>query len=123
MGKGIRYRSGDVVWAIVRDKNGYAKPDPRPLLVIQPDPPSKEHYLCCLAISTVPDRDDPAMEMPWDAKTGDTTGLRKWCQVILLWHDLVHPDDVEEKTGVVTQAFLREVMERRELAKQGQGRH
>ena len=72
-----KYKSGDIVWAVVKDRNGIEKPDPRPLLVVPPEPQTPQQSLCCLAISTDPKDDpaDPSFEMPWDASTGNTTGL------------------------------------------------
>src|SRR5204862_7584119 len=91
---------------------------PRPLLVIHPGPPTKESPLCCLCVSTDPkdDPDDPAIEMPWDATTGDTTGLYKWCRVVLLWHVLVDPGAVEDVSGLVPASFLERVIAERDAA-------
>jgi hypothetical protein len=58
----------------------------------------------------------PAIEMPWDARTGDTTGLYKWCRVVVLWHVLVDQQNVEEVSGLVTPSFLERVMSEREAA-------
>jgi hypothetical protein len=111
------YKSGDVVWAKVADRNGVTKPEPRPLLVIRPEP-VQNSPLCCLGISTrrAVDPDDPVIEMPWDAATGDTTGLYEWCAVVLLWFVLLPLEDVEEKSGVVRPSFLEDVISRREFA-------
>jgi hypothetical protein len=119
VGSRKRFKSGQVVWASkIPDRNGVAKDQARPLLVIRPDPVSVQSPLCCLAISTEPSGDpsSPAIEMPWDARTGDTTGLYKWCRVVLLWHVLVDPQNVEEVSGLVTPSFLERVMTERESA-------
>lgn len=112
------HRSGDVVWANVPDRNGVMKF--RPLLVIKPDPADATSNLCCLAISTDPKNDpnDPGIEMPWDAQTGDITGLHQWCRVVLKWHVLVSPADVVRHTGFVTSGFLEEVLAQRAIALQ-----
>jgi hypothetical protein len=119
VGSRKRFKSGQVVWASrVPDRNGFAKDEARPLLVIRPDPIGAQSPLCCLAISTVPDDDpsNPAIEMPWDARTGDITGLYKWCRVVLLWHVLIDQQNVEEVSGLVTPSFLEHVMSEREAA-------
>lgn len=120
MAKPKRHKSGEVVWVRnVPDRSGAANAKPRPLLVIKPDPLSTESPLCCLGISTRPGDDptDPAIEMPWDATNGSTTGLYEWCRVVLLWHVQVEQADVVEASGVVTGAFLENVLGQREQAK------
>jgi len=117
-----------VVWVPnVPDRNGNAKPTPRPLLVIQPGAISQQSPLCCLCISTDPkdDPQDPAMEMPWDPGTGSTTGLFEWCRVVLLWHVVVDQAKVLKRSGSVNSAFLADVAIRREqaeLARLGRGK-
>ena len=54
--------------------------------------------------------------MPWDAKTGDTTGLYKWCRVVLLWHVLLDQKDVEEVSGIVPPSLLARIVSERENA-------
>jgi hypothetical protein len=54
--------------------------------------------------------------MPWHPEHGDTTGLFEWCAVVLLWFVLVPQENVEEKSGQVTKAFLNQIIERREFA-------
>ena len=108
-----------VVWARVPDRNGVVKDDPRPLLVIQPLPIAPQGSLCCLAISTDPKDDpaDPAIEMPWDAETGSTTGLYEWCRVVLLWRVYVDQTAVDpDEEGFVEAAFLIRVRDERQRA-------
>jgi hypothetical protein len=117
-GKRSKFRSGQVIWvANVPDRNGVVKNVPRPLLVVKPDPIDWSSTLCCLCISTDPKNDpsDPAIEMPWDSENGSTTGLYKWCRVVLLWHVLVDQADATV-SGVVTDSFLNEVVTKREYA-------
>jgi hypothetical protein len=118
VGKAKRIRPGQVIWAKVADRNGVVKDQPRPLLVVHPGPDNARSPLCCLCISTEPktDPEDPAIEMPWDAKTGDTTGLYKWCRVVLLWHILLDQEHVEDISGLVTPSFLSRVIAERENA-------
>jgi hypothetical protein len=117
LSKRKRHKAGQVIWARVADRNGVVKENPRPLLVIKPDPIGQSH-LCCLAISTRPgdDPDDPAIEMPWDAATGETTGLYAWCRVVLLWFVPVAQGEVVEISGAVTPSFLERVIAERAAA-------
>jgi len=116
--KHSKFKPGQVIWAAnVPDRNGVAKPDPRPLLIIRPEPLNLNSPLCCLGISTDPktDRSDPAVEMPWDAETGSTTGLYKWCRVVLGWHVLIDQDQAEV-SGTVSESFLADILDQRERA-------
>lgn len=121
MSKRKGYRSGDVVWVRdVPDRNGNAKPDPRPLLIIEPDPIDAGYPLCCLGISTRPGEDekDPSVEMPWDAATGGTTGLFEWCRVVLLWFvQVADQSQVVKRSGRVNADFLARVKAEREAAR------
>jgi hypothetical protein len=103
-----RYTPGQIVWAHVPDRNGVAKPDPRPILVTITHPTDRKAPLMGHAISTDPknDPEDPAIEMPWDAQTGSTTGLYKWCRVVLLWPVLVEQKAIAQTTGSVSPQFL-----------------
>lgn len=58
MSKRKGFKPGQVVWVPnVADRNGNAKAEARPLLVIQPAPIDRRSPLCCLGISTVPGDD------------------------------------------------------------------
>jgi len=119
VGRRKSYKPGQVVWAPnIQDRGGNAKPQSRPLLVVQPGPIDRASPLCCLAISTDPndDPDDPAIEMPWDPVDGGITGLRAWCRVVLLWFVLVDQADVEEVSGTVDPGFFARVITERERA-------
>ena len=113
-----KFCPGDVVWGLVPDRNGVSKPNPRPLLVIDPGPETKEQDLVCLAVSTRKgdDEKDPAVEMAWDAEAGSTTGLFEWCRVVLLRCVLVDQQSVR-KSGRVTDAFLARITEERNRAR------
>jgi hypothetical protein len=117
--KGKSFKPGGVVWVPnVADRDGNVKTSPRPLLIIEPGPINQQSPPCCLSISTDPkdDPEDPAIEMPWDALGGSTTGLFEWCRVVLLWHVLVDQDKVAKRSGSVNSAFLADVASRREQA-------
>jgi hypothetical protein len=81
-------------------------------------PINRDAILCCIAISTVPgdDPNDPAVEMPWDAKTGSTTGLYRWCRAVLLWHVSLEQSKVTDHTGRITKTQLDEIIAQRENA-------
>jgi len=117
--KKTAFKPGQVIWVPnVPDRNGVCKPQPRPLLVIDPAPSSQQDHLCCLCVSTDPeeDLDDPAMVMPWNAEDGDTTGLYQWCRVVLLWFVQIDQSAVEEVSGRVTPAFLGNIVHERKDA-------
>ncbi len=101
------------------DRNGIVKDNPLPILVTLTHPTNRKAPLFGHGISTDPknDPDDPAIEMPWDAKTGSTTGLYKWCRVVLLWQVEVPQEIIvdvtgDTKRGYVEPEFLKVVEEK-----------
>jgi hypothetical protein len=110
-----KYKAGDVIWARVADRSGVVKPEPRPILVVFP-PKAPAEDLLGLAISTREELDpeDPRVEMPWDAATGSTTGLYRWCAVVLLWAVRVPFKDIVERSG---SAFFQQVSEKAKEAR------
>jgi hypothetical protein len=108
-----RFKNGMVVWALVPDRNGITKPDPRPLLIISVHPKLKRGPFVAVAISTRADisPSDPVIEMPWDSATGGGIGLRKYCCAVLGWKPIVDPGDVLECTGEVQPDFLDRVLD------------
>jgi hypothetical protein len=113
-----RIQPGDVVWAVTCDRNGQNSQE-RPLLAIPPAPLNPLAIICALAISTDPkdDPSDPAIELPWDANTGSTTGLYEFSRVVLLWPVPLEPVQVTQMTGRITAAELKHIVEQREIAK------
>jgi hypothetical protein len=103
-----KYKVGDVIWARVADRNGIVKSEPRPLLVMLTHPTEKRADLFCLAISTRTGADpaDPYVVMPWDEKTGSTTGLFTWCAVVLFWPVFVPQANVVRVSGSVSLDFV-----------------
>ena len=121
MSKTPKIAPGSVIWATVTNPRGN-NPKSRPCLVVLPEPLTAEQPYWCLAVSTDPEENtgDPGIEMPWDPKTGSTTGLYAWSRVVLDWRVPVDRDKVERKTGVVTPTFLQNVID--ECRKRSEGR-
>lgn len=103
-----------VVWAKVPDRNGIVKPQPRPLLVTSVHPTNKKAPFVAHCISTRRENppSEPIFEMPWDAKTGDRTGLYRWCAVVLRWSVIVEQDQVEDISGDISDEMLAEIRRR-----------
>ena len=108
-----KFGNGMVVWAKVPDRNGVAKPDPRPLLTTSVHPTDKRAPFVAHCISTRPQNppDDPVIEMPWDATTGGGLGLYRWCALVVKWSVIVEQADVVDVTGRVDPSFLQTVLD------------
>src|SRR6185437_16183463 len=98
-----------VVWAKVPDRNGFTKPEPRPLLITSIHPTQKNAPFVAHCISTrkTSSSADPVIEMPWHPTTGAGLSLFKWCAVVLKWAVIISPDDVVDSTGKVDSEFLQ----------------
>jgi hypothetical protein len=109
-----KYKPGQIVWARVPDRNEIIKGEPRPILVLLTHPSDKRAPLWGIAISTRKDIDpkDPTIEMPWNAETGDTTGLFEWCAAVLLWFVQVPQETIERISGCVNEEFFAMVQQR-----------
>jgi hypothetical protein len=104
-----------VIWAAgVPDRNGIVKPVERPLLITSVHPTDKKASFVAHVISTRKDNadSDPVVEMPWNADTGDTTGLYEWCAVVLRWFVVLEQDQVTKVSGQVSDAFLDDVLQK-----------
>jgi hypothetical protein len=115
-----KYRPGQIIWASVPDRHGVIKPNPRPILLTLVHPTVRSAPVMGLAISTRGDIDpqnDPVVEMPWDAKTGASTGLFEWCAVVLLWPVSVEQRDIVKVSGSVPSDFLEKVSDRLKQAR------
>jgi hypothetical protein len=115
-----RYKPGQIVWAKVPDRSGIIKATARPVLIVMVHPTVRTAPLRGLAISTRRDIDpdnDPIVEMPWDAKTGSTTGLYEWCAAVLLWPVDVEQSAVEKVSGAISDELLAEVGRKLEEAR------
>jgi hypothetical protein len=117
MGKSAPYPPGSILWAYTLDRNG-CNGKVRPLVAIPPPPIDLNSPICCLAISTDPENQltDPAVEVPWDAATGEVTGLYQKSRAVVLWHVQVAYADVKECTGRTTKSNLNEILSAREIA-------
>lgn len=103
-----------VVWAKIPDRNGYIKPNPRPLLITSVHPTDKKAAFVANCISTRLDNraSDPTIEMPSDSKTGAGLGLFCRCVVVLRWIVQVDQSRVVDVTGRVDSEFLNFVIAR-----------
>jgi len=114
-----RFENGMVVWAKVPDRNGFIKPNPRPLLITSVHPTNKKAPFVAHCISTKLDNraNDPTIEMPSDPKSGAGVGLFTQCVVVLRWVAIVEQNRVVDVTGKVSPEFLAFVLARIEQVK------
>ena len=119
-----KYKPGQIVWARVADRNGIVKDQSRPVLITQVHPTVREAPLWGLAISTrrETDPEDPIVELPWDADTGSTTGLFKWCAVVLRWLVSVEQDAIDDVSGYISPELFSEIEQAVARARLSKGR-
>jgi len=104
-------REGQIVWVIVRDRNGFRKRRP----AIIPTPTSEisdDQPLVIMAVTTTyPDPAPPDhVELPWNPdRRRTTTGLARRRAAVVSWIDTVYPDEVESVIGMVPAKQMRAI--------------
>jgi mRNA-degrading endonuclease toxin of MazEF toxin-antitoxin module len=107
---------GRIVWAIVRDHNGFRKRRPAIILTSTAEI-AADQPLVLMAITTT--YTDPAppdcIELPWNPDRRRTsTGLARRSAAVVSWLDTIYPDEVEGFIGMVPPNRMAEI--RRRLA-------
>jgi mRNA-degrading endonuclease toxin of MazEF toxin-antitoxin module len=114
--------AGAIIWATVPDRNGHRKD--RPLVVISVDSKDAEAALACVCISTR--RQDPlpedVVELPWDPRTGASTGLYQWCAAVASWVVAVEPDQVRRFSGSVPKRVMDRILDKVSSASKKKGK-
>jgi mRNA-degrading endonuclease toxin of MazEF toxin-antitoxin module len=107
-------REGRIVWAIVRDPNGFRKR--RPAVILTPTLEiSRNQPLVLMAITTSYPDPAPAhyIELPWHPNRRQTsTGLARRSAAVLNWLDTVYPDEIDGIIGIVPGRALAEIRRR-----------
>ena len=103
--------TGSIVWAIVRDRNGFRKRRPAIVLNVREDI-AKDLPLVLMAITTTFADPAPAncVELPWNndrRKVG--TGLARRSAAVMDWLDTVYLDEVDEVIGVVPKRIMERI--------------
>ena len=106
-------RLGRIVWADVKDANGFVKTRPavvmsataeiglgKPLIVMAitttyPDPPPADH-----------------VELPWHAQGHPVTRLTRRSAAVTTWMDTIMPDQIRGYGGGVPPKYMRKILER-----------
>ena len=96
-------REGRIVWATVRDHNGFRKQ--RPAIVLTPtEEISDDEPIVLMAITTTFRDPPPAdhVELPWNADRRRTsTGLARRSAAVISWLDTVYLDEIDSVIGSV----------------------
>ncbi len=105
---------GQIVWAIVRDHNGFRKR--RPAIIVTPTVEiSDEEPVVLLAITTTyPDPAPPDhIELPWHPDRRRTsTGLARRSAAVLTWLETVYVDEIDSIIGVVHAKLMNAIRQR-----------
>jgi mRNA-degrading endonuclease toxin of MazEF toxin-antitoxin module len=102
---------GQIVWAIVRDRNGFRKR--RPAILLTPTAQiSEQQPLVIMAITTTFPNPPPSdhIELPWNPDRRRTsTGLARRSAAVVTWLDTVYPDEVDSIIGAVPARMMRTI--------------
>jgi mRNA-degrading endonuclease toxin of MazEF toxin-antitoxin module len=116
------WKYGQLVWARVTDRNGFAKE--RPCIVITPTERIRptEALLVMAVTTTFPDPPPQwHVQLPWNADPRRVkTRLARRSAAVVNWVDVIAPDDVLDVRGEVPVKVMREIEEQlARLAKAG----
>jgi mRNA-degrading endonuclease toxin of MazEF toxin-antitoxin module len=110
----VRIGAGQIVWAIVRDPNGFRKR--RPAIVLTPtDEISADGPLTLVAITTTYTDPPPnnCVELPWNPDSRRvSTGLARRSAAVVNWLDTVYLDEIDGIIGVAPSRTLAEIQRR-----------
>ena len=105
---------GQIVWAVVRDRNGFRKR--RPAIILTPETEIHENQpLVLMAVTTsYPDPPPPNhVELPWHHdRRKASTGLARRSAAVTDWLVTAYADEVDETIGKVPPRLIREILER-----------
>ena len=108
-----RLRRGRILFAAVRDRNGYTKQ--RPCLVLTPtDKIGPDEPLVVMAITTtfkVPPPED-CVELPWHPRGHPVTRLHKRSAAVIGWYDEIAVADVLGYAGDVPPKIMLDILDR-----------
>jgi len=110
----MTFRNGQVIWAAVKDRNGFEKN--RPLVILNPNDEIEPHLpLVCAAISTrfkLPLKLTEIL-LPW-AQHGRSVSSGLWepCVAVLDWICQVEQADVKRIVGLLPDVAMRAIQKR-----------
>jgi mRNA-degrading endonuclease toxin of MazEF toxin-antitoxin module len=107
-------RTGSIVWATLRDRNGFRKR--RPAIVLTPsDEISHDQPIVVMAVTTTFPSPAPrnCLELPWNSdRRKVSTGLAQRSAAVLTWLDTVYIDEIDGFIGSVPSSRMREIQRR-----------
>ena len=109
-----KLRAGQIVWATVRDRNGFRKS--RPVIILTPNHEiGIDQPLVVMAVTTTYSEPAPkdCVELPWnpDARRV-STGLARRSAAVVTWLDTAYADEVMEVIGTVPTKTMNNIRER-----------
>ena len=106
-------RRGRIIWAILRDHNGFAKNRPA-IIITRTEDIDLHAALEVMAITT--SFPSPALanhiELPWHPQGKTRTRLRRRSAAVVNWLDEVNTDEILELQGDVPPALMLQILER-----------
>lgn len=104
---------GRLIWAVIADPNGYAKPMPRPAVVLGTPPADRpDEPLAVVVCTTREDLPMPAdqVALPWHPSGQTRTKLRKPTFAVCSWLAEVALGDIQQVGGIVPPEQLAEIV-------------
>lgn len=104
---------GRLVWAVIADRNGYAKPMPRPAVVLgvppedRPDDPIAV-TVCTTRVDTPMPADQVAI--PWHSSGQSRTKLKRPTFAVCSWVAEIAAGDIHQFGGIVPPEQLAEIV-------------
>ena len=100
------FETGRLLWAIIADPSGFAKPDPRPAMILRPSPDGKSAVVVVGSTKVSSPLADDQVMLPWDHQGTGRSKLRRPTVAICSWiatlelseatfGGIVHPDCIE----------------------------
>lgn len=107
-------REGQIVWATLRDRNGFRKQ--RPAIVLTPtDEITADDPIVLMAVTTTFTDPPPAdhIGLPWNADRRRTsTHLARRSDAVIRWLDTTYLDEIDSTIGIVPPKVMAAIRQR-----------
>ena len=92
------------------------------IISVHPTDKKAPFVACCVSTRPANETDEPIFELPWDARTGSSTGFYKWCALVLRWQVIVEQSHVDQTIpfGEIPKEMFEEILRAIEDAKYSQ---
>ncbi len=114
MAEANKLRCGQIVWATVKDHNGFRKS--RPVIILTSDADIAAGIpLVVMAVTTTFTNPPPKdfIELPWNHDPRRvSTGLARRSAAVVMWLDTVYADEITDIIGTVPLKSMKQIQQR-----------